>query len=90
MEILLSSVLYIICEAADIGINTDFARTYTADQAGTRRVWGSVNLAMRSARKQDFDVNDRSTSAYMETMCALDEVEEAEAPKSKRKWFRKK
>lgn len=77
-----------VSEASDLGINPDFARTYTADQAGTQRVWGGVDHAMRSARRKDFDVNDRTTSAYMETMTALDEVEEPREGKAKRKWFK--
>lgn len=69
-----------VSEAANLGINIDFARTYTADEAGTQRVWGSLNTAMSNARKSDFNVNDSGSISYKATMTALDEVEENPKP----------
>lgn len=63
-------------EASSLGINRDFSRTYTANEVGTQCVWNSLTKAMRSARKEDFDVNDKESGSYMEIMSALDEVVE--------------
>ena len=65
-----------VSEASSLGINKDFSRTYTADKMGTQRVWNSLTVAMCSARKEDFNVNDKESGSYMEIMSALDKVEE--------------
>lgn len=64
-----------VSEAADLGINTDFAKTYTADSDGTRSVYESVTIAMACARSADFDTNACDTATYRAVMDALDGVE---------------
>ena len=61
-------------EAASLGINTDFARTYTADTWGTQSVYTSMSKAMSCARSADFDINDVSNTSYKAVMDFLDEV----------------
>lgn len=62
-------------EAASLGINTDFARTYTANTWGTQSVYTSMSKAMSCARSTDFDVNDVNSTSYKVIMDSLDEVE---------------
>lgn len=61
-------------EAAKLGINTDFARTYTADTLGTQSVYNSMSKAVSCARSVDFDINDTSSTSYKAVMDFLDEV----------------
>lgn len=61
-------------EAASLGINTDFARTYTADTWGTQSVYDSLSCAVACARSADFDVNNASSASYKAITTALDEV----------------
>lgn len=61
-------------EAASLGINTDFARTYTADTWGTQSVYSSVSNAMACARCADFDINNVNSTSYKAVMDSLDEV----------------
>lgn len=61
-------------EAASLGINTDFARTYTADTWGTQSVYNSTSKAMSCARSTDFDVKDATSTSYKVVMDSLDEV----------------
>ena len=62
-------------EAASLGINTDFARTYTADTWGTQSVYTAMSCAMSCARSADFDTNDVNSASYKAVMDSLDEVE---------------
>lgn len=62
-------------EAASLGINTDFARTYTADSWGTQSVYDSMSCAMSCVRSADFDVNDVSNASYKAVIASLDKVE---------------
>lgn len=62
-------------EATSLGINTDFARTYTASDWGTQSVYNSMSKAMSCARSTDFDTNDISSTSYKAVMDSLDEVE---------------
>lgn len=62
-------------EAAGIGINADFARTYTADSIGTKSVYESVSRAMSFARQPDFDVKMTEDANYKDFMEVLDEIE---------------
>ena len=61
-------------EAATLGINTDFARTYTADTWGTQSVYSSVSNAMAYVRSCD-SVMDANSASYKAVMDSLDEVE---------------
>ena len=62
-------------EAASLGINTEFARTYTADTWGTQSVYTAMSCAMSCARSADFDTNDVNSTSYKAVMDSLDEVE---------------
>jgi uncharacterized protein YegL len=61
-------------EAASLGINTDFARTYTASDWGTQSVYTSVSNAMAYVRSVDFDINNVNDASYKAVMDSLDEV----------------
>ncbi len=50
-------------EAASLGINTDFARTYTASDIGTQSVYDSVSVAMTCARAVSSHAEGCSTIA---------------------------
>lgn len=62
-------------EAASLGINTDFAKTYTANSVGTQSVYTSMTKAMSCARSVDFDIKACNSTSYKAVMDALDEVE---------------
>ena len=64
-----------VVEAASLGINTDFARTYTASGVGTQSVYSAMSCAMSCARNVDFDVNDANSTSYKAIMDSLDMVE---------------
>jgi hypothetical protein len=61
-------------EAASLGINTDFARTYTASDWGTQSVYSSVSNAMAYVRSVDY-TNDVNSTSYKAVMDSLDKVE---------------
>ncbi len=63
-----------VSEAASLGINTDFARTYTASDIGTQSVYTAMSCAMSCARSTDFDANDTCSTSYKAVMDYLDEV----------------
>jgi len=62
-------------EAASLGINTDFAKTYTANSIGTQSVYTSMSKAMSCARGINFDIKACNSTSYKAVMDALDEVE---------------
>lgn len=62
-------------EAASLGINTDFAKTYTASDIGTQSVFTSMSKAMSCARGIDFNTKDASSASYKAVVDALDEIE---------------
>lgn len=62
-------------EAASLGINTDFAKTYTASSIGTQSVYTSMTKAMSCARSGDFDTKACNSTSYKAVVDALDEVE---------------
>ena len=62
-------------EAASLGINTDFAKTYTANSIGTQSVYTSMAKAMSCARSVDFDIKACNSVSYMAAMDALDEIQ---------------
>lgn len=61
-------------EASSLGINTDFARTYTADTWGTQSVYSSMSKAVSCARSVDFDINKADDASYKAVIDFLDEV----------------
>ena len=64
-----------VVEAKNLGINTDFARTYTANNVGTQSVYNSVSKAINTMRSVDFDAAWVNSSSYTTVMDALDQVE---------------
>ena len=61
-------------EAASLGINTDFAKTYTANSIGTQSVYTSMCKAMSIARDTNFDVKACNSTNYTAVIDALNEV----------------
>ncbi|MCD7884168.1 MAG: VWA domain-containing protein [Lachnospiraceae bacterium] len=62
-------------EAGNLGIDADFARTYTASSVGTHRLFAGVSATMSAMRKPKFNRNRRDAS-YTSAMDALDEAGE--------------
>lgn len=62
-----------VSEAGSLGIKTDFARTYTANEIGTESVYRSVASSLTCARSADFDINNMN-DIYYRTVTCLDEV----------------
>lgn len=62
-------------EAESIGINSDFAKTYTADSIGTEILYDSMSKALACVRGEDFDIKETGSASYKAVMDALDEVE---------------
>lgn len=62
-------------EGASLGINTDFAKTYTASNIGTQSVFTSMSKAMSCARGIDFNIKDVGGASYKAVVDALDEIE---------------
>ena len=60
-------------EAAGLGINTDFARTYTANEYGTESIYTAMSSSLSLARDASFNVNTRNDT-YVKTMSSLDGV----------------
>lgn len=65
-----------VSEASSLGINTDFARTYTASDIGTKSVYATMDCAMSSIRSIDLSNIECLTSAkaYADAVCALDSI----------------
>lgn len=64
-----------VSEAANLGINTDFARTYTPNSIGTTSVYSSTTKALSYVRNADFNVSACNGTSYAAAMDALNEVE---------------
>ena len=63
-----------VSEAASLGINTDFAKTYTASNIGTQSVYTSMSKAMSCARSVDFDIKACDSTSYTAVLDALEEI----------------
>ncbi len=63
-----------VSEAANLGINTDFSKTYTASAKGTSTVYTSMSKAMTFLRGDDFDSKMTDSTSYRAVIDALDEV----------------
>lgn len=61
-------------EAASLGINTDFARTYTANEYGTESVYTAMCNSVSTIRNSNFDVKDINSISYKAVMESLDKV----------------
>lgn len=64
-----------VSEAATLGINADFSKTYTANSIGTQSVYTSMSKAMSCTRSVDFDVKACNSTSYMAAMDALNEIQ---------------
>ena len=73
--IFLGSNMDAVSEARNLGINTDFARTYTANEIGTASVYKSISNAVNTMRGVDFDMQCINSTSYTTVMAALDQVE---------------
>lgn len=64
-----------VSEACSLGINTDFARTYTASTIGTQSVYCSVDSAISSIRGIDLDESTcLTTKDCCDAVCALNSI----------------
>ena len=63
-----------VSEASSLGINTDFARTYTANEWGTESVYSSLSNSISNIRDQAFSF-DTNSASYKAVMDELDKVE---------------
>lgn len=63
-----------VSEAASYGINTDFARTYTASAQGTSSLYSAVAHTMACMMSDDFDIKACDSVSYRAAMDALDKV----------------
>ena len=61
-------------EAGSLGINTDFARNYTANAKGTNSVYTVLSASMSNIRDANFDWNTQSSS-YKAVLDELDKIE---------------
>lgn len=61
-------------EAASLGINTDFARNYTANSVGTQSVYASMSKAMSCARGVEFSTSNINSDEYKSVLDSLDEI----------------
>lgn len=64
-----------VSEADSLGINTDFAKTYTANSIGTQSVYQSVTCAMSAARGVDSNLTNSNSESYKAVIDALNKVE---------------
>lgn len=63
-----------VSEASNLGINADFARTYTANEVGTESVYTSISNTIGVMRGVDFDVKCKNSISYTTAMDTLDQV----------------
>ena len=63
-----------VSEASNLGINTEYARTYTASSVGTDSLYASVSNAITYARGTSSNAEGWTTQAASEISKALDEI----------------
>ena len=63
-----------VSEAASLGINTDFAKTYTASDIGTQSVYTALSSATSCVRGVDFNAKVCSNTSYKAVVDALAEI----------------
>ena len=71
--VFLGATMDAVGESAGLGINTDFARTYTANEYGTESIYAAMSSSLSLARDASFNVNTRNDT-YVKTMSSLDGV----------------
>lgn len=64
-----------VSEAADLGINTDFAKTYTASNVGVQSVYCSLSKAVTATRGVGYDSKNSDSLGYKVVVNALNEVQ---------------
>ena len=64
-----------VSEAGSLGINTDFAKKYSANSIGTQSVYRSVTCAMSAARGVDSNLTNANSESYKAVVDALNHVE---------------
>lgn len=64
-----------VSEAGGLGINTDFAKTYTANSRGTQSVYTTMASTMSCMRSVDFDSKDTRSNGYQIVKDSLDKIE---------------
>lgn len=63
-------------EAESLGINSDFAKSYTHTSVGTQSVYNAVSKAVACLREDsNWNLNDVSSTTYKVVMDTLDQVE---------------
>ena len=62
-----------VCEASKLGIDSDFARNYTADSAGTANLYAGVGATMACMRAPEFD-RKKKDHMFKKVMEALDKT----------------
>ena len=65
-----------VSEASSLGIDTHFARTYTASDLGTQSVYNATACAMSALRSIDLAECDclASAKAYTDAIASLDSI----------------
>ena len=64
-----------VSEGASLGINTDFAKKYTASSIGTDTLYSGMANAVSCMRSVDFNVKSINSTAYKAATTALDDVQ---------------
>ncbi len=64
-----------VSEAAGFGINTDFAKTYTASNVGVQSVYRSLSKAVTATRGVGYDSKSSDSLGYKVVVDALNEVQ---------------
>lgn len=64
-----------VSEAASLGINTDFARKYTASSIGTDTLYSGMANTVSCMRSADFNVKSINSTVYKAATTALDDVQ---------------
>lgn len=64
-----------VAEAASLGINTDFAKNYTASSVGTNTLYSAMADTVGCMRSVDFDTKVLNSAAYKAVTTALDNIQ---------------
>lgn len=62
-------------EASNLGINTDFAKTYTASNVGVQSVYRSLSKAITATKGLSYDSKNSDSLGYKVVVDALSEVQ---------------
>ena len=64
-----------VAEAASLGINTDFAKNYTASSVGTNTLYSAMADTIGCMRNVGFDTKVLNSAAYKAVTTALDNIQ---------------